>query len=590
MKKNLFVMAALAVLAIGCAKEQQPDVQNPADVNAKKTYLRVSVEDTKVSVNPLDGACSWQEGDVLAVWFVTEQETVIDDKGNETQKDVSGVRVEFTYESDNEDGSAKFATTENIPEFIYAKAAYPATSLTSTGGFTLTRDYTYNPDSVPVYVRDFSVTKNEDGTLSSDLVHNASVMKFTLRDIPAYAAGFVLESTTSTQTIKITTSFPYKTGYDQDITLHSVVAQGSVPTKFYLIDGENAAIEGTEKNFKEATPVNTKSYIDMGTVDFQKANLRKDYVKVCGVKWAKGNLQCIKDANDAAFQNGWRLAPAQWHHFKYNATASAEKLYKIVDNQNVYVDAKSIASPGDYRAANNGNEFEHFNYGGIARRARFYSNTNFLMPTLMEDGEDICGKMFTGTDAEISSDEPFKEINTFASANHNGLYGDLAYWATKGKFRMPNKEEMKLMIVQADKKFGCVVQDGCKIWGILFTTPVPFTPETDDNRDIGGNANTIISDSDLELGLFLPFAGRRANSSSSSIIQITKQGVYRTGTYWGKALWADSSISPNSNQSVDPYYSWALYMDTSNIGWQGHNKGAWDNGAGFCIRPVLVEE
>ena len=62
-------MAALAVLAIGCAKEQQPDVQNPADENAKKTYLRVSVEDTKVAVNPLNGACSWQEGDVLKAYF-----------------------------------------------------------------------------------------------------------------------------------------------------------------------------------------------------------------------------------------------------------------------------------------------------------------------------------------------------------------------------------------------------------------------------------------------------------------------------------------------------------------------------------------
>ena len=564
MKKNLFVMAALAVLAIGCAKEQQPDVQNPADVNAKKTYLRVSVEDTKVAVNPLDGACSWQEGDVLAVWFVTEQETVIDDKGNETQKDVSGVRVEFTYESDNEDGSAKFATTENIPEFIYAKAAYPATSLTSTGGFTLTRDYTYNPDSVPVYVRDFSVTKNEDGTLSSNLVHNASVMKFTLRDIPAYAAGFVLESTTSTQTIKITTSFPYKTGYDQDITLHSVVAQGSVPTKFYLIDGENAAIEGTEKNFKEATPVNTKSYIDMGTVDFQKANLRKDYVKVCGVKWAKGNLQYEKDNGDSSFQDGWKLAPSQWAIFNYDIRESSTSKATSKSDSN--------------------EKFEHFNLGGIARNARFSTYGNYLTPT--SQTLEISGKIYSDIEAEneVTDDSRFKAIPFETNSN---IYGDVAFWASKGAFRLPKSEEMIILHNVASKQPGYYkTDDGYYVFGILCYTPYNERYYT---------TNFIeLDEADLELGVFLPYAGRRYRASKTANITgdinaITTQGTYRTGTYYGTMT--DNNPNADNASAVQPNYVSEYYHIDKLYGKSGSTpNAAYSNSAGFCIRPVLVEE
>jgi hypothetical protein len=61
MKKNIFVMAALAVLATACVKEQQPTAQAPADVDVEKTVLAVSVEPTKAVVDEGDGAVSRSE-------------------------------------------------------------------------------------------------------------------------------------------------------------------------------------------------------------------------------------------------------------------------------------------------------------------------------------------------------------------------------------------------------------------------------------------------------------------------------------------------------------------------------------------------
>jgi hypothetical protein len=81
-------------------------------------------------------------------------------------------------------------------------------------------------------------------------------MKFTLHDIPAYAAGFCLYSkrpdtlnedgTVKTGTaVTIKTSFPYKTGYTadpadnaNDIVLYSAIAHSSVPKYVYLVDGD----------------------------------------------------------------------------------------------------------------------------------------------------------------------------------------------------------------------------------------------------------------------------------------------------------------------------------------------------------------
>lgn len=575
MKRNIFMMAAIALLAMACTKEQQPvsESQN----NSEKVFLYASVEKTKAVVNHDEtgaqkGTVTFEAGDKMSVWFQTGTETT--GEGEEMTETPVGKVVEFTYESEDAAGLKFSADASLIPEeFTLVKAAYPAGSLNSKGVFSLIRDYTYDPDSMPIYVRADEVVKNENGTLSADLAHNASVFKFTLGDIPAYAAGFVLESqkyardaenepiqeSTAGDPIKITTKFPYKTGYSEDITLYSVAAHSSYLTRVYLIDGDGDEIEGSERKFKQSwNDVSKNDFIIMPRIDFNKEELRKDFVKVCGVKWAKGNLQYKDGAGQDGFQTGWRIAPDQWHNFKY-VDASAD-----------------VPTRYDYTNANE--EFEHFNLGGLGRYAKYYT-ANMKPATPME----ISGKVYSKIDGsvELSGDDRFGYNPDKAS-----YWGDIAFWASKGKYRMPTNAEMKNIHNVSDKLLGCyVTPDGKKVWGTLFRTPNP-------KRSTNSMPEMQFTDADLESGLFLPNAGRRANSGSGSVIAVTTQGTYRTGSY----------ISSKTVSDVLRYYASYFHAEFKTKdgvvtscsvklydGTLGPMGDAYDSTAGFLLRPVIAE-
>ena len=575
MKKNLFVMAALALLAIACVKEQQPADQTPADV--EKTVLAITVDPTKAAVDETDGAVNFQTGDELAVWFQTGTE--ITGEGENAKETAVGTRVVFTYAGTLGDGSAKFeADAASIPEeFSSAKAAYPAAALDAKGAFSLVRNYTYTPGSVPVYVRSENVVMNEDGNLSAQLSHNASIFKFTLHDIPAYAAGFVLETTKNegATVIAIKTSFPYKTGYtadpedhSNDIVIHSPAAHSSYVSRVYLVDGDGDMIEGSERKFKQTdNDISHNDYIIMPAIDFKKANLRKNYVKVCGVKWAKGNLQCIQNEGDATFQNGWRIAPYQWHNLHYKEASE-----------------KSGGKATAYGYSNDSYKFEHFNYGGIARQARFVSATNYIENPA--SGLDISGKVYGDVNAteEITGDAAFKEIDTFAGTNHNELYGDIAYWASKGQFRLPKSTEMVKLHNVSDKLVGYYkTSDGAVVYGYLYRTPNPSR--------VNSGTNQEFTDADLESGLFLPKAGRRGATAASSgtIINVMTQGMYRTSTYvksvtQNKVLYYCSAYYSlgDAGKLADDNLK-ATISSLMNVGYANAHQ------AGHLVRPVLAE-
>ena len=573
MKKNLFVFAAIAMLVMGCAKEVQPtDTQIPAD--EQKTYLKIV--ETKATVSEL-GACAWQEGDILHAWFKPAEG--------------DGVHMDFVYEGRFEDGSAKFATTGAVPaEFTSAKLTSAAGTIKTDGsGFTLVRDYVYDPDSVPVYVRTEQVERNEDGTLSANLVHNASIMQFSLRDIPAYAAGFVL---CTSGNIKIKTTFPYKTGYDEDIVLHTVVPNNRTVEKFYLIDGDGDEIEGTVKTFTQSPTSKSNEFIEMGLVDFQKANLRKDYVKVCGIKWAKGNLVYDKsnaynvnqEGVDNNFQTGWGLHDEQYKFIKY-----ADK----VDTYN---------NAAEY--------FDHFNYGGIGRNAKFWSGP--MLPSTAEFS--IVGKVWKGyaissatsmdpcidgtTLVELTDESRFTapDANHYVKADNEALCGDVAFWASKGKYRMPTKDEItKIGHFTSGKaaiQYGHYKEGDITIYGVLYTTPIG-------NRPAANQTDMEFTAADLECGLFLPKAGRRGprsgtNGNSQIIIGIGTQGLYLTGTFGA----AKTNATYASSHFENPRILGIINNDNPIVGFSGgkvikDGEAYLDNTysvrAGFSIRPVLVD-
>ena len=561
MKKTIFALAAFAALAMGCAKEQQPS-DAPAD-QGKVTTIRVTVAQTKVAVNETTGACTWQEGDQLAVWYQNNEDNT------------AGKKVIFTYKGLLEDGSAEFTTTEEVDGYTAVRAAHPVSSVTETG-FSLTRDWTYDAERRPLYVRAESITTNPDGSLSAQLGHNASLFKFTLHDIPAYAAGFVLETKRYNEDgsfkdkIDITTSFPYKTGYtadpadnSNDIDLYSIAPHSSYLSRIYLIDGDGDEIEGSEKKFKQSgNDVSNDDFIALPRVDFQKANLRKDYVKVCGIKWAKGNLQCYQNNGDAGFQNGWRIAPAQWHHLRYDL-----KECTIGNKTYTYDDTKAT----EMQYEQSSTQFEHFNFGALARNSRFYSSpgTNYMVPGRELD---ISGKIYKDSagNTEATGDDRFVDCGTFTS-NNSAIWGDLAFWASKGKFRMPTKDEISVLYSSSKvyRQFGHYKVGDVKVWGVLFTSSL---------GEQGSNTNDVeLTDADIESGLFLPKAGRRTVKDSKTVITMRTQGLYRSST----ARWTEEYTN----------HSTILQLKATGFGY-GYtvHKTEFTNATGGLIRPVLVNE
>ena len=576
MKNNLFVMATLAVLATACVKEQQPTDQTPADV--EKTVLAITVDPTKAAVDETGGAVNFQTGDELAVWFQTGTE--ITGEGENAKETAVGTRVVFTYVENNEDGSAKFETeAANVPEeFSSAKAAYPATSLDAEGAFSLVRNYTYTPGSVPVYVRSENVVKNEDGKLSAQLSHNASIFKFTLHDIPAYAAGFVLETTKNAgeDIIAIKTTFPYKTGYtadpaDQsnDIVLHSPAAHSSYVSRVYLVDGDGDEIEGSEIKFKKANLVGKGDYIIMPRIDFKKSGLREDYVKVAGVKWAKGNLQCYQNNGDAGFQDGWRLAPYQWHHFNYDLKTST--ISKVTYT---YDDTKAT----EMRYENSSTQFEHFNFGALARNSRFYSapGTNYMVPGRELD---ISGKIYTDSagNTEATGDARFVDCGTFTS-NNSAIWGDLAFWASNGTLRTPSADEFATLYAKASRTAAVYTYEGVEVKGTYFFDPAAGTDPVVDTENI----KTLVS-ADLAVGLFLPHTGRTYAANDYKLYAVNSIGVYRTTTVnLNSTLEATNGVIYRvSYIQESEKNSKGLYGSFYHSGWGANGR--------YAIRPVKVK-
>ena len=573
MKGNIFMMAAVAVLAMACAKEQPASV-NPSEGLAE---IRVSVPDTKVAIAEQTGVCTWQDGDKIAIFFAS----AVDEENEPT----AGVRIEFTYDGLYEDGSAKFVSASELPaEYVSAEAVYPASSMSEAGKNSLVRDYVYDADSVPVYLVGDVVT-NADGTLASSLEYNASVMKFTLHDIPAYAAGFCLYSkrpdtlnedgTVKTGTaVTIKTSFPYKTGYTadpadnaNDIVLYSAIAHSSVPKYVYLVDGDGAEIEGSRKNFTGDATVGHDQFIVMPRIDFKKAELRKDYINIMGVKWAKGNLRYDSSVSVEGNQPGWHLAPEQWEYYGYDVMSST-----VSGNDYVY----NPDTVSEMRISRTSAKFDHFNFGGIGKWS--YDINNYVKSVPATEAKEISGKIFSdqGATVEVTGDARFASEGTDAPA----LYGDLAFWATKGKYKVPSYDEMTSIHNQASKIPGWCVVDGIKVWGCLFRCPdLGYTRQT----DATANQNREFTAADLETGMFLPYAGRTAETEDAIVINQRKQMAYRSAKYI------------KTNSSGAKYYC-AYYSNTPSLkrydAWDTNGSlknSAWSGAAGFSIRPVIAE-
>ena len=246
---------------------------------------------------------------------------------------------------------------------------------------------------------------------------------------------------------------------DVDNSVYVALYPGSTSPSFEVTTKEGK-YEGTLKTsvLKAGKYYNVVVNMDR-TGDASKA----DYVEVCGVKWAKGNLQYDPvNGGDEGFMDNWRIAPAQWHYVGYDRTGVSIDL-----SDDLIKDA--------------------FNWGRLGDDAY---NPSLNWATVQDAYYDINSKFYF-TSGKISD-------GCIVSDGSIANLGDLAFYVSNGTYRLPRQSDFEKLMNSASYQLGHYeTKDGYSVRGVLFSTP---------NNEIVKNLedDVLFTDNDLENYLFLP--------------------------------------------------------------------------------------
>ena len=541
--------------------------------------LCASIEEimTRIVVDQ-SGRGLWTEGDKIAV--------ACDD----------GSFVEFELNGTGETKRAIFTGEIPAGRTLGKIAVWPANAVVSLDGdeLTLKTPTEYSSDNIAfdgVMVADIS----DSWEITFKHIMARPVIK--IEGLPSYTSYITLEAEGYSLGGRVTMNITDKEGVkatkgSRSLTISLVEAGTSIELPINMPVAEYTKLTATLYDEKDelvhSQQINDMTLsLDRATTTYVNSKLvgileRYDpvdveFIEVCGIKWAKGNLQANQGSKQKGMQDGWRIAPAQWHGFCYDLMESTVDKVTYTYNPD---------SPTEMRYKNSTTQFEHFNLGGLARNARFYSDGNWLKPE-DSDGFDISGKIYSDIKGvtEVEGRDRWANSGTFAASNSE-IWGDLAFWASRGAYRTPTYDEMNKLLTDAYIQIGWIEtkdfgdDKDFKVWGVLFTDPEGEQVPGYNNRVIKNEKFTV---DELETGLFLPKSGRRNNSTSTTVIQARNQGTYRTTVFVGDGECTSGAAGEHR------WYSYAMHISGNAISWQSTIGSAYDNGAGFLIRPIANE-
>ena len=224
------------------------------------------------------------------------------------------------------------------------------------------------------------------------------------------------------------------------------------------------------------TPGNmTAITVDMSTTA-QDIVAASDYVTVAGIKWATGNLWYdVNGVTESGFVSGWSIAPNQ---------------YYCIDNSQDGYTVRDV-----------------FNFGGITDP---FSNLGFATA---DEGAVISGMMFEDADCTLDTENL-----------GDAKYGDIAFYASKGQYRMPTADEFETLIDNANS----VLAQFNGVHGVYFWDP---TDDAGRTSTASGSSNEIIlTKEQLNNGVFFPAVGRGFNADNSYTINgVGSTFMYRAG-------------------------------------------------------------
>ncbi len=537
----LWCLAAAAMFAGGC---DDSDAEYDPGIRFSRTgdvALIASMENCTTRASLVNtGEVRWLDGDVIGV--VCTDDSV----------------VELALDGTGNTRRAIFAGTLPDGKELGAYALHPASA--SIAGNTLSVEL---PQQIaPSAVGSCSVMVAEIGN-TCDIAFRQLMSYVTLRidNVSSDAATIRLTADKNLSGLH-TATLPeaLETGLaacDGSETLTIVLPEkreSAVTATFAVPVGEYASLvaatcDAEGKQLAETECLTTAFKASRGAMRTLSATLPKVVTKkppiegtilVAGIYWATGNLQHFEGSTDEGFRTDWRLAPEQWQYVNYeNAKGGTAVKY----------------NPTDYK------QCDHFNWGGIDNP---FDNADASFARIAIPDVDIAGKMYTAQDCTATTED-------FEAAK----FGDLAYWASNGKFRLPTAAEFEKLTNEAVCQYGSYeFKDGKSVTGFLFTDP----EEGETPGFVSGTSDIekSFTAEDLARGLFLPKGGRRANTAPYNLINQGSQG-----TYW-------TSVTTTVTDAI--YGVTILHIASAKFTYPYNTNAAFDAKAGFSIRPVYIEK
>ena len=252
------------------------------------------------------------------------------------------------------------------------------------------------------------------------------------------------------------------------------------------------------------------------TVAVKEFTPNPPYIQIGGVKWGKYNLQYSTGTKVNGWVDGYHLAKNPWDYY-------------TTDDINSPLDGdRAPMKPNPFDP--NNVQFDHFRWGDIEKAYdyRYAAKTHYW-----DTANDISGV--------VKSDKE---------------YGDLATYASNGKWRLPKAQEFDELMSNTAEYIGYYVNDkGNTIYGVLFDPNVPQNLKkkvVDKNNVVISSSNQAapkyidknrlrkFEKSDFESALFFPMAG----------VYDDYNNLMKVGT--GAGYWTSTSFSSTNAKAFMP--------------------------------------
>ena len=242
------------------------------------------------------------------------------------------------------------------------------------------------------------------------------------------------------------------------------------------------------------------------TVAVKEFTPNPPYIEIDGIRWGKYNLQYTPNSKTVGWKDGYHLAKNPWDYF-----------YTESSPMNLEPNVVKFPSSNADNA-----KFDHFRWGDISKAHSF---------------------------AYDDKDHYDTSVENIEKKNSNNEYGDIAYYASKGDWRLPNAAEFESLMKNTTEYIGYYPSEAGDVLGVLF---VPdgvahgkiigkngqVVGNSNENKNISGfsgknyRTSTIVrkfTAEEISKGIFFPATGTFTNYSSGPT-NLNNAG--RMGYYW----------------------------------------------------------